>query len=85
MPQIRHIALATNDPEKTAAFYKEAFGFKEIARTKNSDDPKQVAYGVYLSDGPMYARYLPEKLRGRVIGILKQGEPRPSPAGKVRP
>src|SRR5665213_3421878 len=39
MPQIRHIPLATNDPDKTAAFYKEAFGFKEIARTKNVDDP----------------------------------------------
>src|SRR5665213_3237915 len=53
MPQIRHIALATNDPDKTAAFYKEAFGFKEIARTKNTDDPKQVAHGVYLSDGTL--------------------------------
>src|SRR5487761_1761299 len=53
MPQIRHIALATNDPEKTAAFYKQAFGFREVARTKPSDDPKQVAYGVYLSDGTL--------------------------------
>ena len=53
MPQIRHIALATNDPEKTAAFYNAAFGFKEVARTKKSDDPKQLAYGVYLSDGTL--------------------------------
>src|SRR5579875_4130445 len=53
MPQIRHIALAASDPEKTAEFYKQAFGFHEVARTKKSDDPKQVAYGVYLSDGTL--------------------------------
>ncbi|MDE2228647.1 MAG: VOC family protein [Alphaproteobacteria bacterium] len=53
MPQIRHIALATNDPDRTAAFYKQAFGFREVARTKESNDPKQVAYGVYLSDGTL--------------------------------
>jgi len=53
VPQIRHIALATNDPDKTAEFYKQGFGFREIARTKQSDDPKQVAYGVYLSDGTL--------------------------------
>ena len=53
VPQIRHIALATNDPDKTAAFYKQGFGFREITRTKQSDDPKQVAYGVYLSDGTL--------------------------------
>ncbi|MGH7007026.1 MAG: VOC family protein [Stellaceae bacterium] len=53
MPQIRHIALATNDPDKTAEFYKQGFGFREIARTKKSDDPKQVAYGIYLSDGTL--------------------------------
>jgi len=31
--KIRHIALATNDPIKTANFYKEAFGFQEVGRT----------------------------------------------------
>ena len=53
MPQIRHIALATNDPQKTAAFYKEAFGFRQIAETKLSNDPNQLAYGVYLTDGTL--------------------------------
>jgi len=48
--KIRHIALATKDPEKTAAFYKEAFGFREIART-GPDNP--LAYGVFLSDGTL--------------------------------
>ena len=31
MARIRHIALTTENPSKTAAFYKEAFGLKEIA------------------------------------------------------
>jgi catechol 2,3-dioxygenase-like lactoylglutathione lyase family enzyme len=51
MPKIRHIALATNDPVKTAAFYKEAFGFKEVGRTGSPDNPKAIAWGFYLSDG----------------------------------
>jgi catechol 2,3-dioxygenase-like lactoylglutathione lyase family enzyme len=51
MAKIRHIALATNDPVKTAAFYKAAFDFKEVGRTGNPDDPKGIAWGFYLSDG----------------------------------
>ena len=43
MPKIRHIALSTNDPIKTAAFYKEAFGMQEIRRAPNG--------AVFLTDG----------------------------------
>ena len=32
MAKIRHIALATRDPEKVAAFYKAAFDMKEVGR-----------------------------------------------------
>ena len=39
MPKLRHIALATDDPDKTAAFYIEAFDFKEVGRVGNPDDP----------------------------------------------
>jgi methylmalonyl-CoA/ethylmalonyl-CoA epimerase len=46
--KLRHIAIATPDPEKTAAFYKEVFGFEEVGRT---DSP--LATGVYLSDGTL--------------------------------
>src|SRR3984893_5292765 len=53
MPKIRHIALATNDPVKTAAFYKQAFGFKEVGRAGNPDNPKAIAWGFYLSDGTL--------------------------------
>ena len=43
MPRIRHIALTTKDPAKTAAFYKEAFGLQEIRRSPNG--------AVFLTDG----------------------------------
>jgi len=46
--KLRHIAIATKDPEKTAAFYKEVFGFEEVGRT---DTP--LAKGIYLSDGTL--------------------------------
>ena len=43
MPRIRHIALTTKDPARTAAFYKEAFGLTELRRSKNG--------AVFLTDG----------------------------------
>ena len=29
MPRIKHVAIRTPDPAKTAAFYKEVFGLEE--------------------------------------------------------
>src|SRR5438128_8517735 len=46
MPKIKHIALSTQDVDKTAKFYIEVFGMKEIAKI---DSPG--ARGYYLSDG----------------------------------
>jgi catechol 2,3-dioxygenase-like lactoylglutathione lyase family enzyme len=43
MAKIRHIALTTKDPEKVAAFYKEAFDMQEIRRSPNG--------AVFLTDG----------------------------------
>jgi len=48
MPKIKHIAISTQDVEKTAKFYIEVFGMKEIARV---DGPG--ATGYYLSDGDL--------------------------------
>jgi catechol 2,3-dioxygenase-like lactoylglutathione lyase family enzyme len=42
MAQIKHIAFRTRDVEKTAAFYKEAFGLKQVGAGQS---------GVYLTDG----------------------------------
>ena len=46
MPKLKHIAISTQDVEKTAKFYIEVFGMKEIAKI---DDPGTT--GCFLSDG----------------------------------
>jgi catechol 2,3-dioxygenase-like lactoylglutathione lyase family enzyme len=46
MARIQHLAIASQDPEKHAAFYKDVFGFEEIRRI---DNPR--ARGVILTDG----------------------------------
>ena len=46
MPKIKHIAIATQDAEKTAKFYTEVFGMKEIGKIDNPNTS-----GYYLSDG----------------------------------
>ena len=43
MAKIKHIALTTENPGKTAAFYKEAFGLTEVRRSPNG--------AVFLTDG----------------------------------
>ncbi len=52
MPKLRHIAIATDDPDKTAEFYKKAFDFEEIGRTGYPIKPN-TSYGVFLSDGTL--------------------------------
>jgi catechol 2,3-dioxygenase-like lactoylglutathione lyase family enzyme len=42
MARIKHIAIRTDDVEKTSTFYKEVFGLKQVGLGRN---------GVYLSDG----------------------------------
>jgi methylmalonyl-CoA/ethylmalonyl-CoA epimerase len=42
MARIKHIAIRTRDVEKTAAFYRKAFGLKQVGLGRS---------GVYLSDG----------------------------------
>ena len=49
MNHIRHIAISAQEPENTAEFYKEAFGFKEVGRI--SKEQGVLAHGVFLSDG----------------------------------
>jgi catechol 2,3-dioxygenase-like lactoylglutathione lyase family enzyme len=46
MARIRHIAIGTNDPEKTARFYKEGLGLREVAKHNSA-----TAEGYYLTDG----------------------------------
>jgi catechol 2,3-dioxygenase-like lactoylglutathione lyase family enzyme len=46
MAKLRHLALATNDPEATAAFYKKAFDLREVGPIESS-----LADGYFLTDG----------------------------------
>ena len=50
MARIKHIALSTEDPAKTAEFYKEVFGLKELRRSPADSG----ADGVWLTDGYIY-------------------------------
>jgi catechol 2,3-dioxygenase-like lactoylglutathione lyase family enzyme len=55
MARIKHIAIRTPDPEKTAAFYKEVFGLEEVGKA---------GAGVYLSDGYINLAILKSSDRG---------------------
>jgi catechol 2,3-dioxygenase-like lactoylglutathione lyase family enzyme len=46
MSRIQHLAIASQDPEKQADFYKRVFGWQEVRRL---DNPR--ARGVVLTDG----------------------------------
>jgi catechol 2,3-dioxygenase-like lactoylglutathione lyase family enzyme len=66
MARIKHIALITDDPAKTAEFYKEHFGLTELYRRPSSTGE----HGVWLSDGYIY------------FAILKYGDPGAPPLGE---
>ena len=55
MAKIKHIALSTQDPEKTAAFYIETLGLQEVGKV---DSP--LAEGYYLTDGSIFP-WIPPK------------------------
>src|SRR5438093_12563063 len=50
MARIKHIALSTDDPAKTAEVYKNVFGLTELRRTPSDTG----AEGGWLSDGYIY-------------------------------
>ena len=50
MARIKHIALVTDDPAKTAEFYKQQFGLTELYRRPSDSGDN----GVWLSDGYIY-------------------------------
>ncbi|HET7006629.1 MAG TPA: VOC family protein [Candidatus Binatia bacterium] len=57
MAKIKHIAIRTNDIEKTAAFYKEAFDLEQVGTGQS---------GIYLTDGYLNIAIL--NMRGVVEG-----------------
>jgi len=67
MPKIKHIALSTQDVDKTAQFYIEVFGMKEIAKI---DSPG--AKGYYLSDGDINLAIL--NFKNDVVAGVERGK-----------
>ena len=71
MAKIKHIAIATQDPDKTARFYKEVFDLKEVGRVDNEN-----AEGHYLSDGHInlaILRFKNEVVAGEEFGTAYCG------------
>jgi catechol 2,3-dioxygenase-like lactoylglutathione lyase family enzyme len=68
MPKIKHIAIATQDVDKTARFYIDVFGLQEIAKLDNPN-----ASGYYLSDGNINVAILNFK-NDEVAGIERGKE-----------
>lgn len=68
MPKIKHIAIATQDVDKTARFYMDVFGLQEIAKLDNPN-----ASGYYLSDGDINVAILHFK-NDEVAGIERGKE-----------
>ena len=50
MNQLRHLAIRTEEPEKLAAFYIEAFGFREV-REGVAPAKVQESKSFHLTDG----------------------------------
>ena len=67
MPKIKHIAISTQDVDKTAKFYIDVFGMKEIAKV---DSPG--ASGYYLSDGDLNLAIL--KFKSDAVAGVERGK-----------
>jgi catechol 2,3-dioxygenase-like lactoylglutathione lyase family enzyme len=50
MNQLRHLAIRTEEPEKLAVFYMEAFGFREV-KEGTPPGPVQQGRSFHLTDG----------------------------------
>ena len=68
MPKVKHIAISTQDVDKTARFYVDVFGLQEIAKI---DSPG--ARGYYLSDGDLNIAILNFK-KDEVAGVERGKE-----------
>lgn len=66
MAKIRHIALTTSDPDKVAAFYKEAFEMEEIRRSDSG--------AVFLSDGYINLAILNHKTAATDADVGPEGD-----------
>jgi catechol 2,3-dioxygenase-like lactoylglutathione lyase family enzyme len=76
MAQIRHIAIASDHPGKTADFYKKAFGFREVSRhglDPNTPDVAARPSGVVMTDGYISIAILKLAKDQTGVGLEYQG------------
>ena len=71
MAKLKHIAIASKEPKKTAEFYRSVFGLKQVGNVDSED-----AEGVYLSDGHIniaVVRFKNDTLMGPEFGVEYAG------------
>ena len=71
MAKLKHVAITTQDPAKTAAFYKEAFELDEVGKI-DSD----LVEGFFLTDGNVnlaILRFKNEEVAGKEFGTSYTG------------
>jgi catechol 2,3-dioxygenase-like lactoylglutathione lyase family enzyme len=67
MAKIKHIALSTQDPEKTARFYADVFGMKQIGRVDHA-----TVSGYFLTDGDLNLAIL--KFKNDAVAGAERGK-----------
>jgi len=67
MAKIKHIALSTQDPEKTARFYSDVFGMKQIGRIDHA-----TVSGYFLTDGDLNLAIL--KFKNDAVAGVERGK-----------
>ena len=67
MPKIKHIAISCQDVDKTAKFYIEVFGMKEVGKVDSMG-----ARGYYLSDGDLNLAIL--KFKSDAVAGVERGK-----------
>jgi glyoxylase I family protein len=67
MAKIKHIALSTQDPEKTAKYYMDVFGLKQVGRVNSPG-----ATGFYLTDGDINLAIL--KFKNDAVAGVERGK-----------
>jgi catechol 2,3-dioxygenase-like lactoylglutathione lyase family enzyme len=67
MPKIKHIAISSQDPDKTAKFYMDVFGMKQVGRIDNPNTT-----GFYLTDGDLNLAIL--KFKNDAVAGAERGQ-----------
>ena len=67
MPKIKHIAISSQDVDKTAKFYIDVFGMKEVGKIDNPN-----TRGFFLTDGDLNLAIL--KFKNDAVAGVERGK-----------